>query len=244
MTNVPDYLVEFWNLNLDHRPNEYAPLIIPLIRITIQYQQGLNSSQHYQILRKLATIVSSPNVTVFVRLEVVHYIRHVAIKYFTVEYQNECLKLIRQIFNKSFVDSDPIVKKTAFLSYAKVMGRLQHENIHPDHITDDPNVKIELVGFINKQTNLTTTRDEQMKFLHELNSHHFQQNFAGRTMVSSNIMVSSDENDSNEIKRMGEIIKQLRSDTKELTELNRKINLSEEFCKDIASIRQELALLK
>ncbi|KAG4078590.1 hypothetical protein HA402_003237, partial [Bradysia odoriphaga] len=75
-TSVPAYLIELWNLNFSHRPKTYSPLIVTLIRITIPYQRCLDNSQHLQILRKLSAIVNSPSVTIFLQLEVMHYLRH------------------------------------------------------------------------------------------------------------------------------------------------------------------------
>lgn len=235
---VPDYLIELWNLNFSNQPNKYSPLIISLIRIAILYQHKLNNSQHCQILQKLSAIAGSPNVTFLVKLETLNYLRHIAIKYFTVEYQNDILKSIRQLFNKSLIDSDPIVKKAAFIIYARVILEAQHEDIQPDHITGDENVKMELLNFMNKHRTLTKSRDEQIIFLRELSTTSLRHECVEAKIPDD----QSQENGSSEI-RVKEIIDRMQSDTKELIELNQKNRLAEEFCKIIEGIRQELALI-
>lgn len=239
-TPVPDYLIELWNLNLDHQPNIYSPLIIPLLRSSIVFQRQLSNRQHFQILRKLTDIAGSPNVTIFLKLEILKYLRHIAIKYFTVEYQNDILKSIRQLFHKSFTDSDVIVKRTAFIVYARVIIEAQHD-ILPDSIAGDESMKMELFNFIKKTKNEAKSRAEQIKFLHELSSYSIRHERAAPTTVSS--AEDDDHLQVNEV-RMGEIISRMQSDTKELMELNRKHELTKEFCANIASIRQELSLLK
>lgn len=237
-TTVPDYLIELWNLNLNHRPNTYSPLIIPLIRISIAYQRILNNGQHIQILRKLISIVGTPKLTVSIKLEVVQYLRHVAVKYFTVEYQNEILKSIRQLFQKNlFIDPDPIVRNAAFIAYAGVMGAVQHDVIQPDHITDDTNVR--------KQKRSTVSRDEQMKFLQELCTHSIQHECTDdkTSSLPTNDGSLDGRNAANEV-LMKEIIDRMRRDARELMELNQVIRLKDTFCKDISSIQQDLASLK
>lgn len=240
ITTVPEYLIELWKLNFNHQPNKYSSLIIPLIRISIAYHRKLNNSQHSLILQKLTAIAGSTNVTTFLKLEILNYLRHIAGKHFTVEYQNDILKSIRQLFNKSFIDPDPIVKKTSFTYYARVVMEAQHENILLDNVTDDESVKMELFDFIKKKKILMKSRDEQRTFLKELSSPSMRHECAP-------VVPSDDDNlqkeNLNEI-RMKEIIDRIKGDMKELMELNQKQKLTAEICENIASIRRDLDSIK
>lgn len=239
---VPDYLIELWSLNLNHQPNKYSPLIVALIRISLAYRQKLNNSQHCQILQTLTTIAGSAKVTIVVKLEILNYLLHIAVKYFTVECQSDILKSIRQLFNKSLIDSDPIVKKAAFITYARVIIEAKHEVIQPDQIIDDENVKMELLNFMQNHKTLTKSHDEQMLFLQELSTLSLRRHECvapERSSTDDRLQ----ENDSNEV-RVKAIIDRMRSDTKELMELSRKHRLTEEFCKNIECIRQDLALIQ
>ncbi|XP_037040457.1 uncharacterized protein LOC119077371 isoform X2 [Bradysia coprophila] len=243
--SVPTYLLELWNLNLIHRPKTYSPLIVTLIRISMAYQRCLNNSQHLQILRKLSAIVNSSSVTIFLQLEVLHYLRHVAINYFSVEHQRDILQLIRQLFNKGFADPDPIVRKAAFIAYVRVFSEANNEDFQLDNVTGDENVKMELFDFMQSRgTNSKRCRAElQIKFLRELGSCSIQHDCnVGVTTSQPNNGSGSDCN-SDDI-RTKEIIDRMADDAKELIALNRRIRLTDDFCKRIASIRQELALLE
>lgn len=247
-TTVPDYLFELWNLNFNHQPNKFSPLIIPLIRISIAYQRQLNNSQHFQILQKLTSIAAAPNVSVLLKLEMLNYLRHIAVKYFTVEYQKDILKSIRLLFNKSFIDADLIVKKTAFNVYVRVKDDVQHEDILPDNITDDETVRMEILNFMNKRRTTANRRDEEVKFSQELSLHSIRHVCAGSKFHSTD---ADDDNNDDRLQEheaneseMREIIARMQNDTKKLMECNQKHRLTEEFCKNIACIREELGSLK
>lgn len=244
-TTVPDYVFELWNLNFNHQPNKFAPLIIPLIRISIAYQRQLNNSQHFHILQKLTSIAAAPNVDVLLKLEMLNYLRHIAVKYFTVEHQNDILKSIRLLFNQSFIDADPIVKKAAYIVYVRVIVDVQHEDILPDYITDDETVKREILNFMNKRKIAAKSRGDEMKFSHELSLHSIRHVCAGSKFHSTDADDDDrlQEHEANE-SEMKAIIVRMQSDTNKLTEWNRKHRLTEEFCKNIAWIREELASLK
>lgn len=171
-----------------------------------------------------------------------NYLRHIAIKYFTLEYQNDILKLIRQLFNKHFVDPDPIVKEVAFTIYGQVISDAQHENLTADDITDDESLKMELYNFITRNNTSTRTVHEQMEFLAQLSMYSSQ-----HECVEPEISSSHDEGfHSNEIMnvRIKEIIDRMKSDTKELIALHRDNKLTKEFCENIRSVREELLLIQ
>lgn len=239
---VPDNLIELWALNFNCHPNQFSPLIISLIRISIAYQQWLNNGQHLQILRKLTSIAGTPNVSIFLKLEILIYLGHVAVKYFTVECQNDILESIRLLFNKSFIDSDPIVKKAAFIVYRRVIAEAKHEDIFLEHITDDEIVKMELFNFMKKHKTLTKSRDEEIEFLHELSTHSIRHHYGSPKLYSTEAD-SLPENDSKQLE-MRQIIGRIQSETRKLLDLNKNQQLTDEFCKNISSIRQELASLK
>lgn len=228
VSSPPDYLFQLWSLHLHGSPNKFSSLIAALIRISILYEGNLNNNQHFLILRKLIAIIDTPNVNISIKLEVLQYLRHITTKYFTVEHQNDILSYIRQLFNRSFTDSNPIVKSAAFAVYAGAMNDIKHENIHPDHITDDQNVKIELMDFMKKQGKSIERWNDSIP--------------TRRTMPSNDCDVNGLE--PSERIRMREIVKRIQIDAKELMELNGKVKLTEEMSKDIASICLELASVK
>lgn len=170
------------------------------------------------------------------KLETLNYLRHTAIRFFSVEYQNDILTSIRQLFRKSFVDVDAIVKRAAFVTYARVMVDAQHD-IFPDGVADDESVQTELFDFIKMTKRTTKSRDEELKFMQELNSHSILHECAASTAPTDDRLRFDGI-------RMKEIIGRLQSDTKELMELNQRHELTDEFRTNVASIRQELALLK
>lgn len=218
-------------------------MIIRLIRISIAYKYNLNNHQHFHILQTINTIARTDDLKIVLKLEILNYLRHVGIKYFTVEYQNEILKSIRQLFKRYFIDLDPIVKQVAFSIYAQVMAQAQHDAITIDDITDDESLKTELYNFIEMKTTLSKA-DEQMKFTSELSSYWSKHECPG-TKVSVN---DDDDNgfQRNHLKEIQgkEIIDRIQSDTKLLMALNENYKFRKEFYENIANIIEQLALIK
>lgn len=240
-TAVPDFLIKLWKLNFNQHTNKYSPLVISLIRITIVYRQTLKNSQHFQILRSLIEITSSPNLQVSVKLEILNYLSHMATRHFTVEYQNDILRSIRQLFNRHFIDSDPVVRGAAFTIYAQVMCQAQHEDITLDQLTDNEALKMELFNFIERNKTMNKTQDERIKFISELSSYSSQ-----HKCVELKLSVNDEgcrENDTVMI-RMKELIDRMQNDTKELIKLNQTKKLTNELSINIANVRKKLALIK
>lgn len=241
-TTVPDYLIKLWKLDFNQQTNKYSPLIIPLIRISVVYKKALNNMQHFHILQTLTGIAYTPNLKFVLKYEILKYLRHIAIKYFTIEYQNDILKSIRQLFNKSFVDSDPMVRQVAFTVYGQVIVEAQHDNLTPDDITDDESLKIELSNFIVKPNTSTKTLHEQMEYLSKLSTYSSKHECLGPQLSASDDD-GFESSHSIDI-RIKEIIDRMQSDTKELIELNRNNKLKKEFRENIENIRQELMFVK
>ncbi|KAJ6644585.1 hypothetical protein Bhyg_09554, partial [Pseudolycoriella hygida] len=142
--SVPGYLMDLWNLNFNHQLLKFSSLITSLIKISIVHKEQLENNEHRFILQKINSIAGTSNITTVLKIEIITYLSHIAMKYFAVECLQDIEMLIRQLFSKLCVDSDAVVKRIAFTAYAKVVNEAKHDGIGLDHITDDVSLKTEL----------------------------------------------------------------------------------------------------
>lgn len=241
---VPEYLIKLWKLNFIPQPNKYSSLIITLIRNSISFERNLTNHQSYQILQALIAITDTPNLSSVLKLEILNYTGHISIKYFTIEYQNEIINSICQLFNRSLNDSDPIIKQIAFDAFARVAISVQHDAIVPGCINDNVSLKVELSDFIKKNGCVVKFPDQRQTFLEHLRSYSFQHKCDG-TMVEPQLSNHDDRNlNDNRNKNIPEIIKRMHSDANDLIELNKIHKLTKAYRDDILKITDQLVLLK